>query len=126
VLTGLFFSALHGCVLAAFAVALATRMTLVQTTFGTAAFFMLGHASGALLSPFRTEQHTLTAMGSVIRALLPDLDQFNITDALATAYIDVPVPIPWDVAAGSAGYALCYSVALLALAAALFANRELG
>ena len=60
------------------------------------------------------------------RSILPDLDQFNLTDALATAYIDQPVPIPWDILASSALYALLYCVALLAIGAALFSRRELG
>lgn len=124
-LTGLVFTALHACVLSAFAVALATRLTLVQASIGTAAFFMLGHASSAILSPLRDGQQHLNSIGLVLRAILPDLDQFNVTDALANAYIDAPIPVPWDVTAGSAVYAVCYSAALLALAAGLFANREL-
>ena len=65
-------------------------------------------------------------MGAVLRAVLPDLDQFNITDALATAFIDKPTPIPLDVLAHSALYAFLYCAALLALGAALFSKRELG
>lgn len=126
ILTGLFSICLHTCVIAAAAVALSTRLTLVQTAIGTAAFFLLGHSSGALVAPFRDANRHLNAFGSVLRAILPDLDQFNITDALATAYIDKPVPIPWDIMAGSSLYALLYGIALLALASALFSRRELG
>ncbi|HLX64104.1 MAG TPA: hypothetical protein VKX17_22720 [Planctomycetota bacterium] len=122
---GIFFSVLHGCVIAAFAVALATRLTLVQASIGTAAFFLVGHASSAVLVPFYDKQQHLSVLGMILRAILPDLDQFNITDALATAYIEKPTPIPLDIAAGSALYAALYAGALLALAAALFANREL-
>src|SRR5438093_677752 len=42
---GLVSIALHACVISAVAVALATRLTLVQSAIGTAAFFLLGHAS---------------------------------------------------------------------------------
>ncbi|MGD0093912.1 MAG: ABC transporter permease subunit [Planctomycetota bacterium] len=126
ILAGLFDTCLHTCVISAAAVALATRLTLVQTAVGTAGFFLLGHASGALVAPFRDAHRQLSALGTVLRALLPDLDQFNITDALATAYIDKPVPIPWDILAGSALYALLYCTALLALGSALFSRRELG
>ena len=56
----------------------------------------------------------LSAIGSVLRAILPDLDQFNITDALATAYLDTPIQIPMDVVATSSLYAALYSIALLA------------
>ena len=125
-LTGLAFIALHSFVISAAAVALATRLTLVQSAIGTAVFFVVGHASGALLAPFRDAGHRLTAFGSVLRALLPDIDQFNITDALATAYLDAPVSVPWDVIGGASLYALLYGAALLALAAALFSRRELG
>ena len=75
--------------------------------------------------PSATTQHHLNALGAVLRAILPDLDQFNITDALATAYIDKPTPIPCILAC-SALYALLYCVALLALGFALFSRRELG
>lgn len=126
VLAGLFAICLHTCVVAAAAVALATRLTLVQAAIGTAAFFLVGHASGALVAPFCDAHHRLNLFGSVLRAVLPDLDQFNIADALATAYIDKPVPIPWDIMACSALYACCYCVAVLALGAALFSRRELG
>jgi len=126
ILLGLFSICLHTCVISAVAVTLATRLTLVQAAIGTAAFFLLGHASGALVAPLRDAHHKLGVAGSVVRAILPDLDQFNITDALATAYIDKPVPIPWDIMASSALYALLYGIALLALGAALFSRRELG
>lgn len=125
-LAGSFSIALHTCVIAAASVALATRFTLVQAAIGTAAFFMLGHASGALVAPFRDAEQNLSAFGLVVRTILPDLDQFNLTDALATAYMDKPVPIPADVLATSAAYAALYSAAVLAAGTALFAKRELG
>ena len=55
ILAGLFDICLHTCVISAAAVALATRLTLVQTAVGTAGFFLLGHASGALVAPFRDD-----------------------------------------------------------------------
>jgi ABC-type transport system involved in multi-copper enzyme maturation permease subunit len=125
-LIGIFFICLHACVVSAMAVALATRCSLVQAFIGTSAFFIAGHASGALVAPFRDGAHHLSFLGSIIRALLPDLDQFNITDALATAFMDKPVSIPVDVIVGSTLYALCYGTALLALAVVLFRKRELG
>ena len=125
VASGLFFTALHGAVLAAFALALSTRLSLLQAFVGTAAFFMLGHASGALLGFFRDESQSLTTLGLTLRAVLPDLDQFNVTDALATAYIDKPIPIPLDVVACTTLYAACYSAALLTLGILLFSRREL-
>lgn len=125
-LAGSFSIALHTCMIAACAVALATRLNLVQSALGTAAFFLIGHASGAIVAPFRDQNLDLSVLGLVIRALLPDLDQFNLTDALATAYMDASVAIPADVLMGSAGYALLYSAAILAAGSALFARRELG
>jgi ABC-type transport system involved in multi-copper enzyme maturation permease subunit len=126
ILFGLLFIGLHACVISAVAVTLATRLTLVQSAIGTGAFFVVGHASGALVAPFRDENHNLTVVGSIFRTILPDLDQFNITDALATAFLDKPIDIPWDVVASSTLYALLYGIALMAVAAALFARRELG
>ena len=125
-LIGIFFICLHACVISAMAVALATRCSLVQALIGTAAFFIVGHASGALVAPFRDSAHHLNLLGMVLRAVLPDLDQFNITDALATAFMDKAVAIPADVVIGSTLYALFYATALLALAVVLFRKRELG
>ena len=125
-LAGIWFICLHACVIAAMAVALATRCTLVQSFIGTAAFFIVGHGSGALVAPFRDGDRRLSVFGAIVRAILPDLDQFNITDALATAFMDKAVAIPGDVIAGSTLYAILYSTALLALAVALFRKRELG
>ncbi|HEY3324213.1 MAG TPA: hypothetical protein VGP72_27425 [Planctomycetota bacterium] len=122
---GLISICLHACVVAAVAVALATRLTLVQSAIGTAAFCVLGHASSALVGPFRTSENELTVLGHVLRAILPDLDQFNNTDALATAFIEKPISIPWDVLAGSTIYALLYGIVLMAVASALFSRREL-
>jgi hypothetical protein len=124
-LAGVLSIALHTCVVAAFAVALATRLSLVQSALGTAAFFLIGHASGAIVAPFRDASLDLSPVGLALRTLLPDLDQFNLTDALATAYMDRAVAIPADVLASSALYALLYSAAILAAGSALFARREL-
>lgn len=125
-LLGIVLICLHICVVAAMAVALATRCTLVQSALGTAAFFLVGHASGSFVAPFRDSAHHLSFIGTVLRAILPDLDQFNITDALATAYLDRPIPIPWDIVASSSLYAALYAGALLAIGIALFSKRELG
>lgn len=125
-LVGMLFICLHAFVVSAMAVALATRCTLVQSAIGTAVFFILGHASGGLLASFRETSGGLTLVGSVLRAILPDLDQFNVADALANAYIEKPISIPWDVVGGSTLYALLYGAALLALGASLFSKRELG
>jgi len=122
---GLISLGLHACIISAVAVALATRLTLVQAALGTAVFFLVGHASIGILTLFRTETHALSATGWALRLILPDLDQFNNADALATAFLDQPVSIPFDVLASSGIYALLYSVFLMAVAAALFAKREL-
>jgi len=125
-LVGLLFTALHAWVVSAMAVALATRLTLVQSAIGTAVFFVIGHASGGLLAPLRRADGEWSLAGSALRAVLPDLDQFNVTDAIATGFLDRPVQIPWDVIGSSSLYALLYGTALLAVGASLFARRELG
>ena len=124
-LIGLFFICLHAWLISAVAAALATRFTLVQAAIGTGVFFIVGHASGALVAPFRTGTNTLSLPGAILRALLPDLDQFNLTDTLSLGFLDKAAPIPLDIIAGSTLYALLYGAALLALAAALFSKREL-
>ena len=125
VLLGPVFIGLHTAVIAAMAIALAAHFTLIQAAIGTLAFFICGHTSGALIALFENAQHSMSVSGNVLRTLLPDLDQFNITDALATAYLDKPVDIPLDVVAGSALYALLYVTALLTFSTVLFSKREL-
>ena len=126
ILAGILFIGLHACVISAFAVASATRLTLVQSFIGTGTFFIIGHASGALIALFRDSKNELSLLGKAVRTVVPDLDQFNITDALATSYLDKTVAIPWDIVCTSALYAFLYTVALLAFGNALFARRELG
>jgi ABC-type transport system involved in multi-copper enzyme maturation permease subunit len=125
-LMGLLFIGLHAWLISAVAVLLATRFTLIQAAIGTVVFFIVGHASGAIIAPFRSDAHELSIPGLILRTILPDLDQYNITDAIATAFLDLPVEVPWQVIAGSSAYTACYVVALLALAAAMFSRRELG
>ena len=125
-LVGILFICFHACVISAMAIALATRCSLVQSFIGTAAFFIVGHGAGAIVAPFRDSEHHLNFIGSILRAILPDLDQFNITDALATAFMDKAVSIPFDIVIASTIYAILYSSALLVLAVALFRKRELG
>jgi hypothetical protein len=124
-LLGLLFICLHAWLISAVAVLLATRCTLIQAAIGALVFFIVGHASGAIVAPFRGAEQQLSAPGLVLRAVLPDLDQYNITDAIATAFLDLPVSVPWQVVVSSSAYTAFYAAALLALAAALFSRREL-
>ncbi|MCX7803697.1 MAG: ABC transporter permease [Planctomycetota bacterium] len=125
-LAGALSSFCHLWILCAAAVAVSTRAGLVPTFLATAALFLAGHVSGYIVSLAASALPASFRPAAVLlRAIIPDLDLFNVADALATARMDDPVPLPPLVFAGTAAYAALYSAALLLVACALFRERDL-
>lgn len=108
-------------ILTAFAVLFSVRFSVVQTVLGVIAVFFVGQASSALLRPIAT-----SVPGRLLRVVVPDLNVFNLSDALATGYLQPPAVIPWNVPLGLTLYAVLYGGAVLILANLLFAHRDLG
>ncbi len=104
--------------LAALALACATRLDLIPTLSVCSAFFLLGLMSEYLLgTPAREGKWWASALFPV----LPDWQLFWIADALGQDR-----SVPWArYLGGAAGYTICYVGATLAVALALFEDREL-
>ncbi len=106
-------------ILTAFAVALATRFSLVVTLMLCAGVFLLG-----LLSDYYLGQPALAGTGplySLLYAAVPNFQFFWLGDPLTQE-----LTVSFTHVLRVAGYAALYALAVVALGAALFQTREVG
>lgn len=103
--------------LVALAILLSTRFNEVLTLTGCVAFFLLGLISDWVFGRFAAE-HIWAKIGAI---LTPNLQIFWVSDAIYETGV-VPIGYLWQ--AGS--YTLLYAAGILALAIALFQNRQVG
>ena len=108
---------LGAIVIAALAVALSTRFNIVVTLLGCIGFFLLGLISDYVFG--RLADTRLWA--KICYFVVPNLQVFWISDAI---YEESAVPVKYIVL--SASYAICYAIAILSLAIAVFQRREVG
>ena len=113
---------LAAIIIVALAVALSARFNIVVTLSGCIGIFLLGLISDYTFGKL-AEKEILWAKlcGTIGRFLVPNLGIFWISDAI---YEGTEVPIKYITI--SASYALCYTIAILALAIALFQKRQVG
>ena len=105
-------------ILAAIAVACATRLDLISTLVICSAFFLMGLMSEYLLGRPAREG---SWWASILFPVLPNWQLFWIADALGH-----DKAVPWvRYLTGALGYTVCYVGAALAVALALFEDREL-
>jgi len=104
-------------IIVALAVALSARFNIVVTLSACLGIFFLGLVSDYAFGRF-AETHLWARIG---RFLVPNLQIFWISDAI---YEGSEVPLKYLVI--SASYALCYTIAILSLAIALFQRRQIG
>jgi len=105
-------------ILAGLAVACSTRLEMIPTLAICSALFLLG-----LMSQYFFSEKALAGSwwASVLYTVTPNWQLFWLADALETGKTDYY----WGYVGRALGYALCYTGALLALAVALFEDREL-
>jgi len=108
---------LAAIIIAALALAFSARFNIVVTLSGCIGIFLLGLISDYAFGRF-AQTHLWAKIG---RFLVPNLQIFWISDAI---YEGSVVPLKYIII--SASYALCYTVAILALAIALFQRRQVG
>jgi len=108
---------LAAIIIAALAVAISSRFNMMVTLSACVGVFLLGLISDYVFGRF-AETHVWARIG---RYLVPNLQVFWISDAI---YEGTQVPAKYIFISGS--YALCYTVAILALAVALFQRRQVG
>ena len=104
-------------IIVALAVALSARFNIVVTLSACMGIFFLGLVSDYAFGRF-AETHLWAKIG---RFLVPNLQIFWISDAI---YEGSVVPLKYILI--SASYALCYTIAILLLAIALFQRRQVG
>lgn len=108
---------LAAIIIAALAIAISCRFNMVVTLSACIGVFLLGLVSDYVFGRF-ADAHIWARIG---RYLVPNLQVFWISDAI---YEGSRVPARYIFISGS--YALCYTVAILALAVALFQRRQVG
>jgi hypothetical protein len=104
-------------ILAALAVACSTRLEMVPTLAVCSALFLLGLISDYI---WGTRAKEGSWWASALYAVTPNWQLFWMADAL-----DEKNAIPLSYLGKALGYATCYISAILAVALALFEDREL-
>ncbi|OHB45813.1 MAG: hypothetical protein A2178_00180 [Planctomycetes bacterium GWC2_49_10] len=104
-------------VMISIAVAFSSRFNIVVTLTACICVFMLGLISDYVFGRFA---HTST-LANIAWTIVPNLQTFWIADAI---YENSKIPLRYITIA--AGYSLCYSAAILALATAFFQKRQVG
>ncbi|HUT28760.1 MAG TPA: hypothetical protein VMX13_03125 [Sedimentisphaerales bacterium] len=104
-------------IIVALAVALSTRFNILVTLSACVAIFLSGLVSDYVFGRFADTK----LWAKICYFLLPNLQMFWISDAI---YEESVVPLKYVLI--SASYALCYTVAILALAVAVFQRRQVG
>jgi ABC-type transport system involved in multi-copper enzyme maturation permease subunit len=105
-------------VLAGLALACSTRLDVIPTLVVCSAFFLLGIMSDYL---FGRAAQAGSWWASVLYAMTPNWQLFWIADAVETGRNT----FHWNYFGKAAGYTVAYVVAILAVAVALFEDREL-
>jgi hypothetical protein len=101
-------------------VAITTRLPMVVNLTVCFAVFVIGHLTPQLVQSGLGQLEFVTFMARFIATLLPSLELFNTSAAVATGDLVPPIYI------GSAAlYGLCYCAAAILLAFILFEDRDL-
>jgi len=108
---------LAAIIIVALAVAFSARFNIIITLSACVGIFLLGLVSDYVFGRF-ADIHLWAKVG---RFLVPNLQVFWISDAI---YEESNIPVKYIVI--SAGYALCYTSAILSLAIASFQRRQVG
>ncbi len=122
VIPGLVLIFFEAAVLAAVSVAIATRLPMVVNLVICAAIFVIGHLTPVLVQsttvPGKLEFVKFTAQ--LVATVLPNLEVFNISAAVATGSMVPPAYLGTALA-----YCVAYSTAAILLAFLLFEDRDL-
>lgn len=120
VVPGLLLLFMEIAVLSAVSVAISTRLPMVVNLTTCFAVFVIGHLTPQLVQSGLGQLEFVPFMARLIATLLPSLELFNTSAAVATGDLVPPIYI------GSAAlYGLCYSTAAILLAFILFEDRDL-
>ncbi|HIJ52861.1 MAG TPA: ABC transporter permease [Planctomycetes bacterium] len=113
---------LAAIIIVALAVALSARFNIVVTLSACIGIFLLGLVSDYTFGRLAEKQVFGAKLWATIgRYLVPNLQIFWISDAI---YEGSDVPLKYILI--TASYAVCYTIAILALAVAIFQRRQVG
>ena len=115
---GLYF--MQTMVIAAIAVALATRLPLLANLITCLVIYVIGNLTQPLVASARGENPLVGFFGNLIAVVVPNLNIFNVQSAM-----DSGNQVPWIYLAGSFNYLVCFAVAIWMLAMLLFEDRDL-
>jgi ABC-type transport system involved in multi-copper enzyme maturation permease subunit len=119
-LPGILLSIMEIAVVTSVSVAISTRVPMVVNLVTCLTIFVVGHLTAIVVNSSTELNEFVQFMGQVIATVLPQLDNFNITAAIATGTL-----VPPQYLGLSFLYCLAYSVAGLLLAYILFEDRDL-
>ncbi|HUG18282.1 MAG TPA: ABC transporter permease subunit [Planctomycetaceae bacterium] len=117
---GILLSMMEITVLTAVSVAISTRVPMVVNLVTCMTIFVVGHLTAIVVNSSTELNEIVQFMGQVIATVLPQLDNFNITAAIATGTLVPPAYLGLSFL-----YCLAYSAAGLLLAFILFEDRDL-
>ena len=107
-------------ILAGLAIACSTRYEMIPTLAICSSFFLVGLMSDYLFGRMAEQKSVWGNVGSVLYTIVPNWQLFWLADALENNK-----SIPWSYVGQAFGYVVGYLGAVLALALALFEDREL-
>ena len=120
VLPGIGLLLMEIAVMTAVSVAISTRLPMVVNLTSCFAIFVVGHLTGLMVQAGVLKLEFVQFMARLIATVLPSLDLFNITAAVATGDIVPPIYLGY-----SAIYCACYCSAAILMAFILFEDRDL-
>ena len=115
---GLYF--MQTMVIAAIAVALATRLPLLANFITCFVVYVIGNLTSPLVASTEGNFELVGFVGKLIAVIVPNLNVFNVQSA-----VDAGNPIPTIYLAGAFNYLVCFAVAIWMLAMLLFEDRDL-
>ena len=120
VLPGIGLLLMEIAVMTAVSVAISTRLPMVVNLTSCFSIFVVGHLTGLMVQAGVLKLEFVQFMARLIATILPSLDLFNISAAVATGDIVPPIYLGY-----SAIYCACYCCAAILMAFILFEDRDL-
>lgn len=117
---GLVLSFMEAVVLASISVAIATRLPMIPNLVICFAVYVLGHLAPLVLNSSARQIDPVNFMARLFTTVLPVLDHFNISAAVATGQ-----RVPWPYLGWALAYCVFYSSMAMVLALLLFEDRDL-
>ncbi|MAG93920.1 MAG: ABC transporter permease, partial [Planctomycetaceae bacterium] len=120
ILPGIALVILEIAVMAAIAVAISTRLPMVANMVTCLTIFVIGHLTPILVEAGVMKVEFVKFMAQLIATVLPSLEVFNISAAIATS-----VDVPPAYLGGATVFCAAYSTAAILFAFILFEDRDL-